>query len=252
VALALVIVVAGALAGAYYFLDGDAVVADIMAGRFPWQQPDEVPDGPGSADATSAPDPLAGLSDDFIRRVWQEQVDSQRNIEKLTTGEITGLVVNVVATTGDSASLNVTAEFEDGTSADGMLLLRKYEGAWFLLGAAGMREPGSTGAAASVSTSGTVEESPLPAMAEVDRAIVGTIIAEQRESQRTIGEYLSGRVRRIDILDVVDGPGTKTLKVKMTEDHEVADADVVCVSTERGGDTLWFIARFEKTGSKPK
>jgi hypothetical protein len=252
VALLLVVLVAGSLAGAYYVLDGRALVADLLAGRLPWDVPQPSGGSTGTVDATATVDPLVGLPDEFVRRMWAEQVESQANIEKLINGEVTALVLNVVAVNGDLANLNVTAEFEDGTSADGMLVFTKYDGDWFVLAAQGMREPGTGGMAASVSESGSVVETPLPPMSEVDRAVVGTIVAEQRESQATIGEYLSGRVRRVDVLDVLDGPGTKTLKVRMIEDHEVAEADVVCIRKEQGDETLWFIARFEKTGSTPK
>jgi hypothetical protein len=89
-------------------------------------------------------------------------------------------------------------------------------------------------------------------MSEVDRAIVSTIVAEQRESQDTIGEYLTGAVKRIEVTGVTDGPETRTLTIRMTETHEVSDAEIVCVASGRGDTTLWFIARFAKTGSTPK
>lgn len=251
-AMLLVVAVAVGLGTAYYLLDGGAVVEDVLAGRLPWETPPSSEEPTGSVPATSTADPLAGLPDDFIARVWQEQVESQESIGLLISGDVTALTVGSSTVEADEAALRVTAYFRDGTSADGAITFRRFGSEWFVLGAEGMRAPGTAGHASAVAEAGSSSEGPLPPMSEVDRTIVATIVTEQRESQSTIDEYLTGAVQRIDVTGVTDGPGTRTLKIRMTESHEISDAEIVCVASGRGDTTRWFIARFAKTGSTAK
>ncbi len=63
-------------------------------------------------------------------------------------------------------------------------------------------------------------------------------------------EYASGKVASVDVDEVVPGTDTATLKIVMDEADETGVGEVVVISKEIDGDTLWFIARFTKQASQ--
>ncbi len=87
-----------------------------------------------------------GMPEEFALRLWQEQVDSQENVRKLLSGEVTELDDHgrrdELAT---SRSLAVEAEFADGTSAPGTVGMRRYGDVWYFAYVTGMRECATDG-----------------------------------------------------------------------------------------------------------
>jgi hypothetical protein len=241
----LLVLAAAAFGAAVYYFDGVTLLTDFATTQ--WARlADGAPAEPPSVPATSTPDAVpsdrlalpAGMPESFALRLWQEQVDSQRMIGYLAKGELSSLTINSVETTGSMSVLKVNAQLQDGTRVPGEITMRRFGDAWFVASATAdeNRDSGSK---------------PLPAVEDVDLALLNTIIAEQLKSKEITQEYADGRVRGIELGKPEPGANTVRIPVTMDEDHEEGYADLVLLSYNDGDDELWFIARFAKTGSEP-
>lgn len=242
----LLVLAAAAFAAAVYYFDGVTLLTDFATTQWSRLSGGGAAAEPPSVPTTSTPDAVpsdrlalpAGMPEDFALRLWQEQVDSQRMIGYLAKGEMSSLAINSVETTGSTSVLKVSAQLQDGTTVPGEITMRRFGDAWFV-------------AAASADENKDSGPGPLPAVEDVDLALLNTIIAEQLKSKEATQEYADGRVERIDLGKPEPGANTVRIPVTMYEDHEVASADLVLLSYSDGDEDLWFIARFAKTGSEP-
>lgn len=260
-----------AFAAVFWIYDGVSVVEDLLGMSFtqaekPATTPGDTSGGQGgsgdvtsSADATGSTDTQdgdtgepsdddasgqtsgstglklpKGMSEEFALRLWQEQIDSQKSIERLLANEIEKLVVTDVAHTDEDSRLSVTAYLSGGGTAQGYITMRKVGENWFFTNLSG------------ISGEKPDTESDLPALEDVDPEIVNVMIEEQIKSADVLEEYATGAVEEVRVTDIVDGPGTKTLSIVMNETHETGMGDVVLVSKEIDGETVWFIVRFTK------
>lgn len=242
----LVVVACAAFGYAVYAFDGVSLVMDLLdrTTRSEAVERDPAVETPQEA-VLELPE---GMTEEFALRLWQEQIDSQANIAKLATGDVGRLVINEVSRSGDEAILRITAEFTDGSSADGQLGMRRIGENWFFSYVSGMRAEDTGGMADDVSESeGGPPTTELPSLDDVDVPLLNTIIEQQVASAATLDEYASGAVFDVRIVDVVNGTGTTTLKLGMNEDHEQGTGEVVMISKPVDGEDTWFIARFTKT-----
>lgn len=234
---------------AFYAFDGVAIVSDLLGLSAEGSATERTPGA-----VTAEPSELQlppGMAEEFALRLWQEQIDSQANIKRLVEGDITRIVIDDVAQGSDVATLSITAEFEDGTSAPGHMGMRKFGDVWYFEYVTGMRQ-GETGGLADDTSAGTGEPptGALPELADVDIPLLNTILQQQASSAAVLEEYATGVVADVRIDEVVPGTGNTTLKLVMNEDHEQGYGEIVVVSKEIDGEPTWFIARFTKVAAE--
>jgi hypothetical protein len=246
-AIVLFIVAVGAFGAAFYLFDGYALVQEMVGGETV-----EAVDGPGNAAETTsqvATDTLTlpeGMSEEFALRLWQEQVDSQENIQKLFQGEIEQFEITGTTQNGDEAVLDIVADFSDGTSAPGRMLMRRFGTVWYFAYVSGLRERDTGGSADTVGSGGAEPSTPLPRIEDVNIEILNTMLAEQARSASVTEEYASGNVVAVRVADTESGPQTATLRIEMTELDETATGSVIALQDQADGKEMWFIARFTR------
>jgi hypothetical protein len=251
-AIVLLVIAVAAFAAAFYMLDGYALVQEYLGGEIV-----QADDGPVPAQATesqTSPDELnlpEGMPDEFALRLWQEQVDSRENIDKLFAGEIDRFEVTDTLQDGEEATLLVEAFFTDGTTAPGTIGMRRFGDIWYFAFVSGMRQSATGGSADSVSKSeGEPPAAPLPSPADVDVALLNTMIAEQAKSSAVTARYAAGAIDEIVVVGTEPGPNTATVSVDMGSDGETGPGDVIALLGESNGKDVWFIARFTDTSSE--
>lgn len=270
VALAVVIVAlsVAAFAAAFYYLDGMSLIDDLLGtgtidatSSSPGstsQSTTPTSTTPGGSRATTTavtPSGLAlpeGVPEEFALRIWQEQIDSQSNLEHLASGDVRRVVILGANPVGDQSVLDIRAEFTDGTSSPGKIGFRRFGDVWYVSWVTGIRR-GETGGQADDTAEGTglsPDDRPLPDIADVDVELLNTIMREHVKSAAVSEEYATGVVEAVRIASLVEGPGTLTLKVEMDETHEEGYGDVIMISKEIEGKRHWFIARFTKTAAQ--
>jgi hypothetical protein len=244
------VLAAGALGAAFFYFDGVSVFSDLIAqvssgslfssSASGTPQPGVSTESSASASSTATTLTLpSGMPDEFALRIWQEQVDSQPMIRRLVDGEVTRMVITNVETSGDTSTLTVRVTLGDGATVDGEIVMRKFDDTWFIA------------TATSEDRAKSDEMSPLPSLDEVDIPLLNTIIAEQEKSKAITAEYADGVVATVDIAKPQAGANTVRIPVTMVEEHESSAADLVTIKHVADGTDLWFIARFNKTGSAP-
>lgn len=194
----------------------------------------ESPDDSGSAGGATTLSLPEGMTEDFALRMWQEQLDSQRSIGRMADGDIERISIDDVNYTEDESKLKITAYLDGGGSAQGYITMRRMGEHWYftnLSGVAGERP---------------YTESDVPDVSDVDVDLVNVMLEQQAASGMVLEEYATGAVEEVIIDDITTGPGTKTLAIRMNETHEEGIADIVLVSKDIDGKTVWFITRFTK------
>ncbi len=259
-AVLLFVVAAMALGAAFFLFDGAAILKDytgIDLSAFDWfglfgTAPDPEPivrPAPPSTDVAAEPRLLLpeGVSQSYALRVWQEQIDSQANIVKLVNGEIGELRIQKSDSGPYTGKVGLTVVLTDGTSAQGELYMSKRGKNWYFeqISATRQAKVGEDDEAA-LGAEGENPATPLPAVEDVDVAVLSTIFLEQAKSQDVFADYLEGRIDRVVVRGVERGPGTATIRVRMHMGGATADGQIVAVSADVGGEPMWFLARFAK------
>jgi hypothetical protein len=144
--------------------------------------------------------------------------------------------------------MSVRVKMHDGTSGPGEIGLRRFGSDWYVAYATGMRSDESTGMVTVIRGEGPTS-SPLPSREQVDTPLLNTVLEEQRKSQSVLREYVAGVVKEIIVQNVSEGPQTSTISLLMKETHGTATAKLIAIRSDRSPEPVWFIARFEKTGS---
>jgi hypothetical protein len=242
VAFAVFLLVIALAAGALYAFDGLGTVQELIA-DIPYLG-GSAPGGesatpPGAASTDAALVLPSGMSEEFALRLWQEQVDSQTNITRLVSGEVTAINVRDAAVDGDAATIGIGVTFADGSTAPGVLGLSRFDETWYVQSVTGLR---SEDAPAMV-------PSALPGVDDVDVPVVNTLIAEQSNNSAVTSKLVSGGIETIFIDSVEQGQGTATLGVTFGGPGGQSGGQLVAIRTTSGGEQLWFLARFSETGS---
>lgn len=227
-----------AFGAAFFILDGAAIIDDLLGGSVSGSSV-SAPERPAQPAASELQLPEE-MSEEFALRLWQEQVDSQKMITKLVSGELTELTISRVETSSSEAALSITAVLDDGTKVPGEIAFRRFGDSWYVSHISAVRDGRSM-----------KPDTPLPARDEVDVPLLNTIFSEQDQSRSVIDEYLTGEVYRITMDRVIPGPNTATIEVTMHEGHGTGYARIVAIEQEIDGKPHWFIARFVKTGHDP-
>lgn len=256
---ALFILAAAALAYAIYYVGGvtgvrellatvpyERIVADVSA-MFRLDSSDGSSDGP----ATPELDLPKGMTPQFALRLWQEQLDSQKNIRHLVDGDMESIEVGEASYEGTSGEVVLTVRFKDGSSASGRLVFTEMGDAWYVSHISGLAAESGLARDTRESTGGP-PATPLPALEDVDVGLLNAMIEEQRQSQAVFRDYLEGNVKRIVVKSIDRGPGTTSINVEMVEVAHNAEARIIAISDSSTDDAPWFLARFQKLRETPK
>ncbi len=231
------IVAAAAFGAVFYYYDGMAVVADLRGQLAAWTSRATPAPGPaGAADVLNLP---KGMRDSFALGVWEEQIDSQSLIERMVEGEVVSLRIDDVRVEGRSATLTGEASFSDDTSAPGTIGLRKYGDIWYL-------------AYISSRVGGDIaggEKRDVASISDVDQQLLNTIMAEQAKGKEVTQGLVDGTITTIGFGEPKPGSNTVLIPLEMMSGAEKRYADLVAIRTQVEGDDMWFIARFNETGS---
>jgi len=262
-ALALLVVVVAALAVAYLYLGGDALVADLLGGGTPKEQTAVIPPKPAaqSTDATDAPsaDDTSASDDatdtttpgtttttdddstdtgtaatppttDQAARMYWEQVASQEQIGRLVNGEVSAVNIGTVTKSGSTASVRITVTYKAGGSLSGTMVLRNYSGVWYF---SSIARDGSS-LAANTSRPG-------------DPGIVATIVSQQAANQSIPLGIINGGYKTITVASTNKGSGTATIGITLSGGTSAKTAGTItCVSKTINGEKLWFVSSFAK------
>ena len=222
-----VILALAILGGAVYYVGGVDYVKSLFSAAPP-------PAG-GSGDAagaapTSTPaatsTPVAvletelllppGVTPNLAKRMYVEQIQSQQNLVKMAEGLITRFDVTsiTISKKKDKAAVFVTAHFQDGTSAAGVIQWVKPAGAWYFMSFTGLRNPTVVGQAETVQT-GTIaegEQANAKVIAEsgvtvFDYGVINTMLADQTANQELVTELLKGSMTQMSLGVPVAGFG---------------------------------------------
>lgn len=245
-AVLLVVLTAVALgAVAFYFFFGGADLLNDMLGRSK-PEAETVTQEPGTTGSGLVLP--AGMTEAHALRMWQEQIESQRNIEKLVDGEIEAFDIGAVAKVGTSAKVDFTCTFTDGSSAPGTMSMSRAGSGWFVSSVGGMRSPEDTGMLSEAVNTGRGEEptSALPTVSEVDVETLNAVIEAQADDQEMMNALLDGDVRRIVVDEVRKGPNTATAVLSVVQRDGTSKAEIVCLSRSFRGETRWLMAGFER------
>lgn len=231
-------VIGGTLGAVGFYVGAGDVVAALLGGGSPSASADSSDTG-----GLELPE---GMSEEFALGLWQHQVASQVNILKLLDREISEFRLTDVTGSSDEVAVVIDATFADGTSAPGELQMTKLGGKWFVSNVRGLRTESTGGMADSVGPAGQEPELPPVTLQDVDIEVLNAVIAAQADSQDVLSDFAEGDARRVVINDVSRGPNTATMQVTVFLDGDSYPAEVVFLTAESDGETLWFIAGLNK------
>jgi len=231
------IVAAAAFGAAFYYFDGATVVADLMdqiasatSGATP---------APGPAGAASPLDLPKGMRDSFALGVWEEQIDSQSIIEQIIAGKVVSLRIDEAKLEGRKATVFGEVTFADETKAPGTIGLRKYGDTWYVAYLSSRTSPDVAGG----------EKRDVADLSEVDAQLLNTIMAEQAKGKQVTQGLVDGSITSMGFGAAKPGSNTVAIPLEIMSGAEKRYADLVAIRTQVDGDDMWFIARFNETGS---
>lgn len=226
------VVLAGAMvAFAWLYFDGGSVVA----GLFSAQTQEPTADAVAVADESVA-DPVlelpAGMPESFALQVWQEQIDSQKNIRRLINGDFASLDLRSVGVQDDLATVQAEVVDTNGQWLPGTLRLRRIGERWFFADiTAGGHVATGSGEAAS------------PKIEDVDIDALNAIMAEHEVHKDLVGMIAAGEVKQIVVKNTTQGPNTATIAVDIVTDSGTSEGDLVALRSESDQAEVWVLAR---------
>jgi hypothetical protein len=260
----LVFVLLVAFATAFYFLGGVDLVASAVNGLLGGGTATVAPPAPSTAAPSQAATTPAsasnttssglvlppGVDEAFAKRMYVEQLESQANIAKLVSGNVSMFTLGARSSVPGGREIATTVTFTDKTKASGVLGLAQKQGRWYFVFISGKRGTSTGGEADTVAQDGvdTFGSNPTPLNNKpVDTDVLNTVLAEQLKSQDVFNAMLGGSYNRISIDKVTPGEGTATLEITLTGQKSAAmKGRVLCISKDIDGTKTWFITSFTK------
>ncbi len=162
--------------------------------------------------------------------MYWEQVASASTITDLVDDKFATFELSQLAESSDLANVRVKATYRDGTTMNGWIVLKKYEGAWYF---------------ASITADGHTVTTPVLGTADAD--IVKAIVEQQAQNQDIYIAILDGTYNAITIDKVGGGSGTATVDITLSgATAPDSSAKITCISKSAGGTTQWFITAFSE------
>jgi len=185
------------------------------------------------ADGTSGPPAGATIPISAAQAaMYREQLQSQAQITKLVSGDVSAVAIGTSSATSSRASIPLNVSYKSGSPVSGTMVLVNTDGLWYF---------------SSISAGGGGSAVSKPQ--NVDSGVVHTITEQQAdpECQALIEEGLveSGfKTARVD--GVTQGAGTATVNVTLLGGSlDRKPARFVLISKTDSGNKYWFLTRFE-------
>jgi hypothetical protein len=190
---------------------------------------------PAQSDDTTTATDAGPLPSGAQERMFAEQMQSRAALADLVNGRIKSLLLGKSVTSGDSASVPLTAKYSNGSTPKGTITLDRLNELWYFF---------------SLSRNGAKDSGDLPSPGSFDSAVVETITNEQAQpgTQELITSgILDGGFKVVEVDSVKMGPRTATVNVTLSGGSSPdSKARLVCISKTDAGTTYWFVASFEK------
>lgn len=171
----------------------------------------------------------AALDPEARSRMFYEQIASRQTIAELAAGKFARFDLGKPVLSGADARIPVTATYGSGGSFSGTLLLKKYENAWYF--AAIARDGNSL--------------SVVKRNVALDLAVVDTVVSDQRDNQKLIGEIVAGTYDGLTLGSPQAGAGTTQIPITMQSSSGPEAGRIVLISKKIGKTTYWFITSFK-------
>jgi hypothetical protein len=208
-----------------------------------------------SAPATRTATTSTGAAElEVATLAYAEQIESQTNISLLASGGIKSFAVEKLDVQPSVALVTITAQFRDGTSAQGALRFVKSGETWYFTMITGLRGTETGGLADSVrkgsaipAAESTEEKVVIAGVGTPDQGVLDTIITQQKLNQAAIRALLAGKYKNCELGKPVAGPSTFTIPITMSSPGESpVKASIVLVAKTVGGKDRIFIASFKR------
>lgn len=190
---------------------------------------------PAQSDDATATSDAGPLPSGAQERMFAEQMQSRAALTDLVSGRIESLTLGKVATSGDSASVALSAKYSKGTAVKGTMTFDRLNDLWYFF---------------SLSRDGAKDSGDYPSPGSFDSGVVETITNAQAQpgTQELITSgILGGGFKVVTVDSVKMGPRTATVNVTLSGGTSPeSKARLVCISKTDVGTTYWFVASFEK------
>jgi len=190
-----------------------------------------------------------GVDATLAKRMYVEQVQSQDNLRKLAAGDVKAIALRSVVATAEGATVRITVQFSDGTSAPGVAELVKRNGNWYFMSITGLAKGSEQGSADSVGggtlQAGRAGDSEVVAQSGVtdfDYGVMNTMLAQQVSNQPLLRQLAAGSIRRLSFGTPAPGAGTTSLPVTIERAKGgPAAGQMLLVSSSTSGQDLVFL-----------
>lgn len=252
----LVLVLALALFGAaFVYAGGPQIVTNLLGGNTAEPVSTTAPTSTGGGTtepSTKAPAAAipSGVMEDFGKRMYVEQVESQANIKLLADGRMASFKVDSVKVEGVKTLVSITASFKDGTKAPGVIVLKQDNKQYFVTAIRGVRT-GSTGGYADGTAMDTdvegllADEMAAAGIKSFDQPLLATLLSEQKSNQAVVKGIVDGTYTGVTLGAPADGAGTITIDIELTG-KQSSKGVVTLIQKTVDGRALTFISSFKK------
>lgn len=194
-----------------------------------------------------------GLTEQAVRRLCVEQLESRKSLDKLASGEVEKLTFDRKEKDGEDPVIHITAYFADGTSAPGLLALKEVEGRYYCRYLCGIRRARTEGDADVVrpeSDQGPAEEAapghPLPEIDGTDETLCRRFSWEQAEHQDMMRGVVRGDYSEAVVEKTSEVAKTATVQLRLrNKDGGSETCELVLVSRPMAGKDCWCVASFK-------
>lgn len=251
----LVLVLAIVLFGAaFVYAGGVDIVQKLLGGGATTTASKSTPPAtsnkPSTPAAPAAGTIPSGVMEDFGKRMYVEQVESQKNIKLLAAGDITSFSVDSVKAETDRTIVNITAYFKDGTRAPGEVVLKQDNKQYYVSAIRGLRTSATSGFADSTAMNTDKEGSLADEMSAAgiksfDQPLLATLLSEQKSNQAIVTGIVDGTYTRCTLGAPVAGAKTITIPFELTG-KQTTKAQVGLIEKTIDGKDYTFISSFKK------
>lgn len=205
--------------------------------------------GPLTPPAQVEPTATISIDPDLAKRMYVEQIESARNLERMADGEVVAFDVTSIDQSETNAVVGLRARFADDSTAVGALAMVKIQDTWFVFSLSGMRNEETGGMADTVNQSAAMEASETldtefeqAGIKTVDEDVLSTMIEQQKANQSLAKGVLDGTYTKMSLGKPVKGAGTITVPVTLIEaSGGTAKGQIVMVSKTVEGKNRLFV-----------
>lgn len=240
VAAVLVVVALAVLAAAFWYVGG----VDYVAALFGSPAPVAVTPASDSTPATTTPGP-SDVPDALAKRMYMEQIESARHIDRLASGQTTEFTIDKVETKSPTETwVSISARFTtQPTTMKGVMAFSKAGGNWYFLW---IQAAAGTSPKLTEPTEPTSEEYAEAGVKTVDQEVIDAVLGSQVANQALVVGILDGTYTTIALSKPVTGPGTIAIPVTASGGGGTVKGSLTLITKQIDGKDRTFVASFKK------